>query len=402
MSPFWNKVLQRIVGPTELTPEQCWQLVMPFGRSPYSHRYAASVIIARVQFISFIFAILVPLWAIVDLLVFELHTALWLLAMRMSAGIGFACLALPREMSLDHPYRQALIMLVTLMLIPSAFYLASLMVLHPETTVGFEAVMIRFYAFMPIIVLGGLAIFPLTILEIVLLSLPMLGAALIGLMLKGMSLPFEEHVIALWCMLMMTGVSIFSGMSQSLYMETLVRRVMTDPLTGTFSRRSGSETLELIFNLSKTTKQSLALAFFDLDHFKRINDTFGHEAGDKTLQQAVTHLRAALRQGDTLVRWGGEEFVVILPNMAANQLQGFIARLTDHGLGETPDGHKLTVSVGIAERIADKINNWQTLIEVADRRMYQAKHQGRHRAVLPGDVVIMLGEDPKPQSPDES
>jgi diguanylate cyclase (GGDEF)-like protein len=393
MRPFWNRVLQRIAGPTELTPEQCWQLVMPFGRSPYSHRYAASVIIARVQFISFVFAILVPLWAIADLLVFDFHTAMWLVAMRLGAAAGFACLALPWRMSFNHPYRQALVMLVALVMVPSVFYLFSLVVLHPETAVGIEAVMVRFYAFMPIIVLGGLAIFPLTILEIVLLSLPVLGSALIGLALKGMSLSLEEHVIALWCMLMMTGVSTFSGMSQSLYMETLVRRVMTDPLTGTFSRRSGSETLELIFNLAQKSSQPLALAFFDLDHFKHINDTFGHEVGDKTLQQAVEHLRATLRQADTLVRWGGEEFVAILPNMAANQLQSFIERVTDLGLGEIPDGHKLTVSVGIAERIADKAESWQTLMEIADRRMYQAKHQGRHRAVLPGDVVIMLTED---------
>jgi diguanylate cyclase (GGDEF)-like protein len=393
MKSLWSRLFGHIAASADFTPEQFKRLLMPFRRSAHVQRYAASVIIARVQLISTIFSVLVPLWSIVDLLVFDMTTALWLTMLRLgSAGI-FVILAWPRKISSIYPYFQAITMLIVMVMVPVTFYLISLTVLDPKGMVGAEALMIRAYAFMPTIVLGGLAIFPLTALEIILLSVPVLAIMLVSLAVHGMSLSIEEHATALWCMLMLMGVSIFSGMSQSFYMETLVQRAMTDSLTGTFSRRSGSETLELIFRLSQMSGRPLALAFFDLDHFKHINDMFGHEAGDQTLKQTVDHLRAMLRQGDTLVRWGGEEFVAILPNLEASQLQSFIERVKILGLGQSPDGSALTVSVGIAERVADKIANWRALVDLADQRMYKAKHRGRHRAVLPGDVTVMLTED---------
>src|SRR5690606_18295248 len=129
--------------------------------------------------------------------------------------------------------------------------------------------------FMPTIVLGGLAIFPLTALEILLLSLPVLGIALTGMTTGGTELALDQHGAALWFMVMMMGVSMFSGMSQSHYMESLVHKAMTDPLTGAYTRRSGTEALELNFRLASMSGKPLAVAFFDLDHFKSINDNYG-------------------------------------------------------------------------------------------------------------------------------
>nr|WP_282099962.1 GGDEF domain-containing protein [Thauera aromatica] len=166
---------------------------------------------------------------------------------------------------------------------------------------------------------------------------------------------------------------------------------MTDPLTGAFSRRSGAEALELMFRLAMMAGKPLTVMFLDLDRFKAINDGYGHDAGDEALRTLVEHLRRTLRRGDVLVRWGGEEFLVILPEMPADQLPSFLARLREGGLGLRPDGGALSASIGIAERLADGADDWQKLVSIADQRMYAAKQGGRDRAVLPDGTMAALG-----------
>nr|WP_230976708.1 GGDEF domain-containing protein [Pseudothauera rhizosphaerae] len=166
---------------------------------------------------------------------------------------------------------------------------------------------------------------------------------------------------------------------------------MTDPLTGAYTRRSGTEALELMFRLSSMSAKPLAVAFFDLDRFKTINDQYGHDAGDQVLCALVERLRQTLRRGDVLVRWGGEEFIAILPEMPADQMPAFLRRLREAGFGTRPDGSPLTASIGVTESLADGVLDWPVLVELADQRMYEAKRGGRDRAVLPGDVSVPLG-----------
>jgi GGDEF domain-containing protein len=85
---------------------------------------------------------------------------------------------------------------------------------------------------------------------------------------------------AFWLLALITGVSTLAGMSQLAFMIALVRQAIRDPLTGVFSRRSGEETLDLQFTIAQRSNAALSIAFIDLDHFKSINDSFGHEAGD--------------------------------------------------------------------------------------------------------------------------
>ena len=373
-----------------LSREQVRRLFVPFGRSLYMRRYAASLIIGRIQLISMFFAVIVPLWSVVDVLTFDPPTCWQLMWLRFISATIFVMLSWPRKLSSTRPYAQAIVMLLVMMLVPSVFYLVSVMVLDPSAATQTQAVMIQFYAYMPIVVLGGLAIFPLTALEIVLLSLPVLITTMIGTSASGTVVPFGEIVIMLWCMTMMTGIAIFSGMSQSHYMEGMVQRAMTDPLTGMATRRSGAETLKLLFHLSEISNRPLAVAFVDVDHFKYINDTYGHDIGDQILRQVARRLRGLFRHSDTLVRWGGEEFIALLPNMPAHQLAVLICRLKAGGLGNRPDGTPLTASIGIAETQADRVNDWHALVDLADHRMYKAKEQGRARAVLPGDIVMHL------------
>jgi diguanylate cyclase (GGDEF)-like protein len=395
MDSRFGRFLRYISSDLQISPGQVWQLLIPSRRTSYARRYAAALIIARIQLISVLFAVIVPSWSVVDLATYDAPLSWQLTLLRFASGLILLVLGWPRRLSDTRPYTHAMAMLLALMIVPSAFHMASMALLNASATSGVQAVMTQFYIFIPIVVLAGLAIFPLSALEIILLSLPAFITAIFGFFYDGTRVSLEEHFIVIWCMLMMTFVSIFSGMSQLHYMETMLHRAMTDPLTGTASRRSGMETLRLLFHLSAVSGKPLSVAFFDIDHFKHINDTFGHEAGDNVLQQITERLRGLLRHSDTLVRWGGEEFLAILPDISARQLTALVERLTATGLGISPDGTPLTASVGIAETMADNAESWRALVELADKRMYEAKQKGRARALLPGNIVMNLGPDAK-------
>jgi diguanylate cyclase (GGDEF)-like protein len=390
MKSLCNRLFQHIASSLQISPEQILHLLVPSRHATYIRRYAASLIITRVQLISTFFAFIVPLWSIVDLMTFEPPLSWQLTLLRFASALILAILAWPRHISNTHPYTHAIMTLLALIVLPSAFYMIALILLNVSEISGVQAIMAQFYLFIPIIVLAGLAIFPLTALEIVLLSLPAIVTTVFGFISGDVYISFKENFIILWCMAMMMGISLFSGMSQLHYMEAMVHRAMTDPLTGTASRRSGMETLRLLFHLSTVSGKPLSVAFFDIDHFKLINDAFGHDAGDHVLQQITGRLRSLLRHSDTLVRWGGEEFLAILPDVSARQSTALIERLMATGLGASPNGKPLTASVGIAETMADDIHNWRALVELADKRMYEAKRQGRARAMLPGEVMMSL------------
>ena len=137
----------------------------------------------------------------------------------------------------------------------------------------------------------------------------------------------------------------------------------------------------------------LSLAFVDLDNFKSINDKFGHEEGDSALRAASASLRKVLRRGDILIRWGGEEFLTVMPGTDPSGAMIAISRMRAAGLGMRPDGKPLTASIGVAERIVDGVLTWAELVEKADQRMYAAKQNGKDRAIGCGDILIAKTEE---------
>lgn len=161
------------------------------------------------------------------------------------------------------------------------------------------------------------------------------------------------------------------------------RDARTDALTGLANRRAMQERGRIELKLAKRTSTTVSVILCDLDHFKSINDKYGHEAGDEALMTAATVLRGALRESDALGRWGGEEFIAVLPATAdahevAERMRLAIARTKFHGLAESP-----TISLGVAssQGLDDPVLEWDLLIKEADRRLYRAKHEGRNRVV---------------------
>jgi two-component system, cell cycle response regulator len=160
--------------------------------------------------------------------------------------------------------------------------------------------------------------------------------------------------------------------------ERLAAQALTDDLTGLANRRGGAHELERTVALATRHGHALALARVDVDHFKEINDTLGHQAGDRVLAEVARRLAGAVRGGDKLARWGGDEFVVVLPDTdrvgalrAAERLRAAVA--------ETPvaveggEAH-VTISVGWAHWSGDTPDD---LLARADRSLYQAKDTGR-------------------------
>ncbi|MCB0942899.1 MAG: GGDEF domain-containing protein, partial [Mycobacterium sp.] len=159
-----------------------------------------------------------------------------------------------------------------------------------------------------------------------------------------------------------------------------------DELTRISNRRHFLETAGAEFERSRRYGRTLTMLMLDLDHFKSVNDTYGHLVGDRVLQSAVLATRQVLRDGDVLVRYGGEEFLVILPGAGRGDLTDMAERIR-RSISETEivtGGHRLsiTVSIGGAGLPDQVVRDPAGLIGIADQALYSAKATGRDRSVI--------------------
>lgn len=168
---------------------------------------------------------------------------------------------------------------------------------------------------------------------------------------------------------------------------------ITDPLTGIFNRRRFSDVLRREVAVTRRYRNSLSMLMLDLDHFKAVNDRFGHDAGDEVLRSIANALTGSLREVDLAARYGGEEFAVIMPQttkvnagIVAQRIARQIALMS-----HTFDGEKvaLTASMGVAE-IADlQQGTAENLVKAADIALYEAKRTGRNRIVLFDESLVV-------------
>ena len=168
------------------------------------------------------------------------------------------------------------------------------------------------------------------------------------------------------------------------------RRAQTDPLTGVLNRRSLIERLDAACTRAKARGLPIALLFIDLDHFKQINDTFGHPAGDACLRAIIEPIHAELRQSDVIGRYGGEEFVVILSSAdaaaAAPIAQRIVERVAELRVSGFGAPINVTCSIGIAA--SDTLGIWgEPLLAQADAAVYVAKRSGRNQIHLAPPVL---------------
>ena len=158
-----------------------------------------------------------------------------------------------------------------------------------------------------------------------------------------------------------------------------------DPLTNLYNRRFLNEFMEREQALARRNQKPLAVVMLDLDHFKQLNDQFGHQTGDKVIEMVAKHLLRQSRRTDILFRYGGEEFLVILPNTNATQARHLAENWRVHveqaQVFAKHQAVNITLSAGVAvypEHGTTAFN----LIQAADEALYQAKAAGRNQVVM--------------------
>jgi two-component system, cell cycle response regulator len=176
-------------------------------------------------------------------------------------------------------------------------------------------------------------------------------------------------------------------------MRELERLSISDGLTGLFNHRHIHGLLAEEFERADRIGDDLTVAMFDLDRFKSVNDTYGHQAGDRVLQQFADLLRHQARDIDRIGRYGGEEFMVILPSTSLREGTIFVERVRKDAEGHgfaigRDDPISMTVSAGVATYPHEMVGSPETLVRLADEALYAAKEGGRNRVVRFDEIEL--------------
>lgn len=171
-------------------------------------------------------------------------------------------------------------------------------------------------------------------------------------------------------------------------LDFMKRAALTDALTGIYNRRVFDAILEKYMALAKRYNEPLSLLIADLDHFKDFNDSYGHMAGDRALQQITTIMKKSIRTSDVLTRYGGEEFAIVMPTadmanaiMKAEEIRKSVESIDFEDI-VTGKPIKITLSIGVAS-FPTHGTEQKTLINITDKALYQAKKNGRNRVETP-------------------
>lgn len=168
------------------------------------------------------------------------------------------------------------------------------------------------------------------------------------------------------------------------------RASLYDELTGVMNRRGVGEAVGKMLPLAKALDRPVSVALLDIDHFKSVNDTHGHDAGDKALMSVACLIADNLRDDDFVARWGGEEFLIVMPGAdrraSAASAERIRMALAGHSVPLANVSLKMTASLGVSQLAGDE-DGIEAAVARADAALYQAKHSGRNRTVRDVDVV---------------
>jgi two-component system, cell cycle response regulator len=170
------------------------------------------------------------------------------------------------------------------------------------------------------------------------------------------------------------------------FQREMYERTVRDPLTGLYNRAYLLNQIGVLAERSASQGIGLAVLMLDIDHFKQINDRYGHLAGDDVLRQVAAVIRESTRSEDLVARFGGEEFVIVLPvsvpDLAADRAERIRSNLAERTVMAEGTGIRVTASIGLAFAPAGRSRNEMALIMTADEALYRAKADGRNRVVF--------------------
>ena len=194
----------------------------------------------------------------------------------------------------------------------------------------------------------------------------------------------EYHKIFIdYIILVRQSMYLYSELNLNVTQQELIDKGTKDALTGLLNRRSLEKVLESEIHLHALTEGHFSVAMFDIDHFKDINDTYGHQAGDAVLTDFALLLREMTRKSDKLFRYGGEEFFIVLPGMQPDEAYHLAENIrrafASHRFKGPIAGLQSSVSIGVASYAPELRETPGQLILRADRNLYRAKRRGRNR-----------------------
>ena len=337
----------------------------------------ADYINTRLRFMAFFFALAVPLYIPVDYYTLTNEHFLPVAIIRGILCLMQICICLitPRV----HTIQQVSILLGLDILVAAIFYVGAMYILQT----GVDEIPSVGYTFMPLMIIAMVGLFPLTLissfLTMVLVFVPYLGLQVwLGRLVTLGTLDM------LFLMLLFMGIIFWVQMGQLMMLLNLYRESTRDALTGLINRRVLMRFLADEVDQNRDNGRRFSILILDLDRFKHINDDYGHLTGDLVLKAAARLLENELRLSDIVARFGGEEFVAVLPGLAREEAVKVAERICKV-CAETqvmgPDGHEVTFtsSIGVTEYIGGE--TIEATLRRADDALYDAKEQGRNRVI---------------------
>ena len=169
-------------------------------------------------------------------------------------------------------------------------------------------------------------------------------------------------------------------------LEKLHKQAIYDGLTKVFNRREIMRILKEEFHRAQRTNQPLSIIMLDIDHFKKVNDTYGHPAGDEVLVEITSRIIKALRAYDKIGRYGGEEFIIILPHNSLKSVKKVAERMrkniSQKSIQTSAGPLKLYVSLGCTSTENIEANSAEMMIKISDKALYKAKNKGRNCTIV--------------------
>lgn len=348
-------------------------------------------IIARARQMAFLFAIFVPLWAFVDYFtISEAHFPLIFIArLTLAAALG----ALGWYCYRGFESNRLVVILPLLFVLPSLFYVGSVMLLQSGVaelpSVGFS--------YLPFLIVSMMGLLPLTLrttLSIIFLIL-LLSAWLEYMLGQLFTL---QSLDKLWVFLMFAGISIWLQIGQLIILLKLYREATLDPLTNLINRRVLIKRLELEKARCEELGAPFSVLMFDLDRFKRVNDTYGHLVGDLVLNSIAQLIQSKLYKREIVARFGGEEFVAILPEKDTEQATKLAEEIRKNCAEkeiETESGVRLNVTTSIGVTQYEPTESIDVMLARVDGSLYRAKSRGRNLVVSSQSQAVEQITNPK-------
>jgi len=338
-----------------------------------------SYITIRLWFMCMFFCLSVPVFSFFDFIFFPNQEAIYLLAARII--LSFSLFMLAKALKTWPLVRTVRIVMPLAFLIPMLFFVASMLIIRAIPT----EVVPSIFSMMPYFILAMLGLFPLTIsgsfFVIVCVFTPFV---IFKLLLVNQ--PFWLFFNDVWLFMLFAGISLWLQVGQLSMLMKLYRESTVDPLTKLINRR----VLLRLAQRNHEYHEVYSVIMFDLDRFKRINDTYGHAVGDKVLVAVAKVIQKELRTTDIIARFGGEEFVAVLPEInlkAAEDIASRVAIAISQQFITLDDSTELnvTASVGVTQRKQEE--GIDEALKRADDFLYFAKENGRDRVISDNDYL---------------